>query len=44
MTSNQLKGQTVWLKCDGLDTVATVRYMQQLHHLTRVILVKEEIY
>ena len=26
ITSDQIQGKTVWLKCDGLDTVATVRY------------------
>ena len=26
LETNQVNGKTVWLKCDGLDTVATVRY------------------
>ncbi len=26
ITSDQIEGKTVWLKCDGLDTVANVRY------------------
>ena len=27
ITSDQFEGKTVWLKCDGLDTVANVRYI-----------------
>ena len=26
ITADQVQGKTVWLKCDGLDTVATIRY------------------
>ena len=25
VTSDQIEGKTVWLKCDGLDTVANIR-------------------
>ena len=31
ITSNQIEGKTVWLKCDGLDTVATVRCICVYH-------------
>ena len=30
---DQISGKMVWLKCDGLDTVATVRYNIQSHYL-----------
>ena len=34
MTSDQIEGKTVWLKCDGLDTVANVRYIATLKWCT----------
>ena len=39
LTEEDFKGKSVWLKCDGLDTVANIRFVL----IRAVILVLESI-